>query len=185
MGKRGFRIADGLVHVIFWLTCLLLVIFWGGIPDRIVTHFNGAGTADGWGSKGSLILLVFVMAYVYVMHLICVRVIRHLSTKEKMYGKKLAAFVTDEDFAAGILMSMAYLAWTDASLILMFAYIFFCSAVSRPLGGWFLGAVLLVMGGELVWYFVCYFRRKRRIRMRILTELSADADGSEKTQDDM
>ncbi len=185
MGKRGFRIANGVVHVGFWLTCLLLAVFWGRIPDEIVTHYNGAGVADGWGSRGSLILIVFVMAYLYVMHLICMRVIRHLSTKEKMYGIKLAAFVTEEDFAAGILMAMAYLAWTDASLFLMFDYIIVCSAISRPLGNWFIWVLLLAIGGELVWYFACHFGRKRKIRARMLAELSIREDGVERTLDDM
>ena len=180
MGKWGFRIANGIVHVGFWLTCLMLVIFWGKIPDKIVTHFNGAGVADGWGNKGSLILIAFVMVYMYFMHLICMRVIRHLGTKEKMYGKKLASFVTDEDFAAGTLMCTAYLAWTDASMILMFDYIIICSAVSRPF--WVL---LLAIGGELVWYFTCYFRRKGKVRARMLAKLSAHEDEAGKTPDDM
>ena len=185
MGKWGFRIANGLVHGSFWFTCLLLVIFWSRIPDEIVTHFNGAGVADGWGSRGSLILLVFVMFWLYAMHLVCLRVIRYLGTKENMYGKKLAAFVTEEDFAAGTLTTMAYLAWTDASLLLMFDYIIVCSAASRPLGGWFLWAVFLAIGGELAWYFVCYFKRKRTIKNRALTELSLREDGAVKTPDDM
>ena len=185
MGKWGFRIANGIVHAGVWLSCLFLVIFWGKIPEKIVTHFNGSGTADGWGNKGSLILIVSVMVYIYFMHLICMRVIRHLSTKEKMYGKKLAAFVTDEDFEAGNLMTMAYLAWTDASLILMFDYIIVCSAASRPLGGWFIWALLIVILGELVWYFACYLRKKRQIRMRVLLSLAAHEDEPGKTPDDM
>lgn len=185
MGKWGFRIANGIVHGGFWISCLLLIIFWSRIPDKIVTHFNGAGVADGWGNKGSLIMIIFLMAYIYIMHLICVRVIRHLGTKEKMYGKKLAAFVTEEDFAAGTLMSMAYLAWTDASLVLMFDYIIVCSAISRPLGGWFIWAVFLVIGVEAVWYFACYFGRKRKIRIRVLSEYSVHGEEVEKTPDDM
>ena len=71
MGRWGFRIANGIVHVGFWMSCLLLIVFWGKIPEKIVTHFNGAGVADRWGNKGSLILLVFMMVYMYFMHLIC------------------------------------------------------------------------------------------------------------------
>ncbi len=185
MGKWGFRIANGIVHIGFWISCLLLIVFWGKIPQTIATHFNSSGTADAWGSKGSLLLMVFMMVYMYFMHLICMRVIRHLSTKEKMYGKKLAAFVTDEDFEAENLTTMAYLAWVDASLLLMFDYIIVCSAASRPLGGWFIWAVLIAMLGELVLYFVCHFRRKRQIRMRMLLSLAAHGDEPGKTWDDM
>ena len=185
MGKWGFRIANGLVHGGFWLTCLLLIVFWKRIPDEIVTHFNGAGVADGWGNRGSLILILFVMAYIYAMHLICMRAIPHFATREKMYGKKLAAFLTEEDFTAGILMTMAYLSWTEASLLLMLDYVIVCSAASRPLGGWFVWALFLAIGGALVWYFACYFKRKRTIKNRALMEISNRGDEAEKTPDDM
>ena len=185
MGKLGFRIANGIVHAGFWLSSLFLIVFWSRIPEEIVTHFNGDGAADGWGRKSSMILIVFVMVYIYAMHLICMKVIQYLSTREKMYGKKLAACVTDEDFADGILMTRAYLAWTDASLILMFDYIILCSALLRPLGGWFIWAVFLAIGGELVWYFACYLKKKRQIRVRMFAELSAHEDEAEKTVDDM
>lgn len=93
--------------------------------------------------------------------------------------------MTEEDFAAGALMSMAYLAWMDASLILMFDYIIVCSIISRPLGSWFIWVLFLIIGGELIWYFICYWSRKRKIRIRMLAELSAREDESERTPDDM
>lgn len=185
MGKWSIRTANWIVHGGVWLSCLFLIIFWGRIPEKIVTHYNGAGAADGWGNKGSLILIVVLMFYIYAMHLICMRVVSRLTTKEKMYGKKLAAFVTEEDMAAGNRLTMAYLAWTDASMIVMLDYIIVSSAFGRPLGGGFVWVLFPAIGGELVWYLVCCFRKKRQIRMRVLAELAAKEGESSGTPDDM
>ena len=37
---------------------LVLLIPYADIPDRIPSHFNAAGEADGWGNKSLLLILI-------------------------------------------------------------------------------------------------------------------------------
>ena len=47
---------------------------WPTLPARIATHFNAAGQADGWGGKGSLLLLPVLGVVLYGVMVFCARV---------------------------------------------------------------------------------------------------------------
>lgn len=54
------------------LPTLVGLIIWDKLPDRMATHFNAVGEADGWGSKG---FAVFGIPAIFLaMHLVCVAV---------------------------------------------------------------------------------------------------------------
>ena len=38
---------------------------YSGLPDTIATHFNAAGRVDGWGVKGTLLLLPVTSSLMY------------------------------------------------------------------------------------------------------------------------
>ncbi len=38
----------------------LLILSWGSLPERVPTHFNAAGEIDDYGSKGSLLIPLFI-----------------------------------------------------------------------------------------------------------------------------
>lgn len=48
----GFALV-GLIHLLQW------VYYYPQLPFRMATHFNGAGTADGWMSRDGLLLMNF------------------------------------------------------------------------------------------------------------------------------
>ena len=177
MGKIGYRIANTLVHLGVWLTTVLLFAFWRKIPAEIPTHYNGSGEITDWGGKGMLIMLVIFLFVIYGTHLICLKVIGYMTTAEKTYGKKLAPFVNEEDLAAGILMTKAYLAWTDATVILLFSYIIFCSAACITSGGWLTWAIFILIAAELGWYMAALSKQKRLIKARA-AEAACGDDGT-------
>ena len=62
--------ADKLVDLLGWL---ILIALWGWtithystLPDTIPTHFNGAGEADGFGSKVSIIALPVIATLLFI-----------------------------------------------------------------------------------------------------------------------
>ncbi len=168
MGRIGCRIGNSLVHIGVWMTTFLLLIFWKRIPDQIPMHYNAGGEITDWGDKGMLFMLIVIVFVIYGTHLICMRVVgsASMSPPEKMYSKKLAPYVNEEDMAAGAQMAKAYLAWTDATVILLFDYIILISASCRTTGAWLIWLLFILLGGEFVWYMAALSKRKRLIRAR-------------------
>lgn len=181
--RISYRIASWIVHGCVWLTTVFLFAFWKKIPAEIPTHYNSAGVVDSWGGKGMLFLLVIFLFFIYGTHFIGMLFIKNSTTAEGLYSKKLKEFVTEEDMQIGIQLTMAYLAWTDASVLLMFVYIIFCSASCRAMGGWFIWVVFAVIILELVWYMAVLLRRKKLIRLRAMGERAVEDDREKK--DDM
>lgn len=61
-----------ITSLLILLPALVGLILWDRLPERMATHFNAAGQADGWGSKG---FAVFAIPAIFLaMHLVCVAV---------------------------------------------------------------------------------------------------------------
>lgn len=127
---------------IAFATILLPLIFWKNIPEKIPQHYDGAGNVDIWSDKTSLILLFFVILFLLGMMSVVTYFIRtsgssaNASESEKRtYGRLYPVIV---------LMNLC--------LMLMFAYIVFCSVTCRALGKLFLPVSLLLTFVPFVWY---------------------------------
>ena len=63
--------ADKLVDLLGWIILLALwaltITHYSTLPDTIPTHFNGAGEADGFGSKASIIGLPFIATLLFIL----------------------------------------------------------------------------------------------------------------------
>lgn len=127
---------------IAFTSVLLPLIFWKKIPEKIPQHYNGAGEVDIWSDKTSLILLFFVILFLLGMMSVVMYFIRTSGSsanasesEKKTYGRLYPVIV---------LMNLC--------LMLMFAYMVFCSVTCRALGKWFLPVSLLLTFAPLVWY---------------------------------
>ena len=49
--------AEILPWVLFFVTAVVLLVRWGQIPDQVAMHADLHGNVDGWGGKGSLLVL--------------------------------------------------------------------------------------------------------------------------------
>lgn len=59
--KTLFETIFDAIGITFYLLAIIyLVMVFGGLPDRVPGHFNGAGEVDRWGSKMELIILPLV-----------------------------------------------------------------------------------------------------------------------------
>ena len=52
---------------------LFVIIMWSQIPDQIPTHYNFAGEADGYGGKGSLIFMMVLAWFMFILITILMR----------------------------------------------------------------------------------------------------------------
>ena len=117
-------------------------IQWNKIPEKIPQHYNEVGNVDIWSDKTSLILLFFVILFLLGMMSIVTYFVRtsgiskNASESEKRtYGRLYPVIV---------LMNLF--------LMLMFAYMVFCSVTCRTLGKWFLPVSLILTFSPFIWY---------------------------------
>ena len=52
---------------------VFLLVSWSHIPDQIPTHYNFAGVADGYGGKGSLIFMMVLAWFMFVLITVLMR----------------------------------------------------------------------------------------------------------------
>lgn len=61
------KFADILGNAGILVMILLVALNWGSLPDTVPTHFNGAGDADGWGSKFTLLILPVIAIFLHIL----------------------------------------------------------------------------------------------------------------------
>jgi len=103
------------------LPVLVGLILWDSLPDRLATHFNAAGEADGWGSKG---FAVFAMPAIFLaMHLVCVAVLaadpKNKDTNSKAITMVLWIFPVMSVLMYGIIYGNALELNVDVPFIMM------------------------------------------------------------------
>jgi len=61
---------DKMLEVLGWFTVLLLwilvIVNYAKLPETIPTHYNGVGSVDGYGAKGSILILPIVGTCIFV-----------------------------------------------------------------------------------------------------------------------
>ena len=63
---RYQRIAGILAPLILLGTIVYILIIWHTLPEQIPTHYNFAGEIDGYGGRGSLLLMPIIgLAYCF------------------------------------------------------------------------------------------------------------------------
>ena len=131
--------------------------FYSRLPERIATHFNAEGVANGFGARGTLWVLVGIALFLYLTLSVINFVPRVVNVKRPLAPQRERVALSE---------SMALVGWVKAEVCWMFAYI--CLAMVRNgmglqvgLGWWFLPATLVVVLGTCVFYLVRIFRMIR------------------------
>ena len=128
-------------------SALFLAFCWRRIPERIPTHFNGAGQIDAWGEKSTVLILPILGGVVFGM----LRFVAFLCA-----GMKTPASVRP------MLAMETMCRILGALTALVFAYLTVCSALAVPLGGWFMpafaAAAALPIAACVIW--ACIPKRK-------------------------
>jgi len=148
---KTVREVIALVGLVF--AAAVVADFYSRLPERIATHFNAEGMANGFGARSTLWVLVGIAMLLYLI----------LSFVGSLQGVvSLKRPLAPEREKVVLAESMAMVGWIKAEVCWMFAYI--CLAMVRNgmglqvgLGWWFLPVTLVVVLGTCAFYLVRIF----------------------------
>ena len=140
------HILTGISGVFLLGTTVYTVIRYGSL-DRIPTHFDGAGVADAYGHKSSLVMLIFLAWMLFGVLSAVAFLPPDAWSVPNRNPRTLAA-------AADMLAVMKLVT------VLMFCWMILCSVQGRNLGGWFLPVTMVGMFAPLVHLIVAAVRKK-------------------------
>ena len=127
--------------------------FYSRLPERIATHFNAEGMANGFGARSTLWVLVGIAVLLYAT-LTAIGGLSRVVRLQRPLAPERERVVLAE--------SMAMVGWIKAEVCWMFAYI--CLAMVRNgmglqtgLGPWFLPVTLVVVLGTCAFYLARIF----------------------------
>jgi uncharacterized membrane protein len=131
--------------------------FYSRLPERIATHFNGAGMANGLGARSTLWVLVGIAVLLYATLSALNFLPRVVNLKRQLAPERDRAVLAK---------SMEMVGWIKAETCWMFAYL--CLAMVRNgmglqvgLGWGFLPVTMVVVLGTCGFYLVEIFRAIR------------------------
>ena len=131
--------------------------FYARLPERIATHFNEAGVANGFGARSTLWVLVGIAVLLYATLSAISFLPRVVSLKKPLVPEQEKTVLSE---------SMAMVGWIKVEVCWMFAYL--CLAMvrngmglQRGLGAWFVPVTLLVVLGTCAVYTMRIFRAIR------------------------
>lgn len=137
----------------------LVALNYRQLPERIATHFNAAGMADGYGSRSALWLLAAVAVGTYGV----LSLVNFLPRKVNV-GRQLTAEQESRVWGAG----MEMVGWVKAEVAWMFAYLSYSMVgdamrATNGLGPWFMPAVVIAMMGTMAVFGVKMLRGMRAV----------------------
>jgi uncharacterized membrane protein len=122
--------------------------FYSQLPERIATHFNAEGMANGFGARSTLWILVGIACLLYAT-LSVIDFLPRVVNLRKPLDPAREKIVWDE--------TTAMVGWVKVEVCWMFAYL--CLAMVRNamgmqvgLGRWFLPVMLLAVFGTMAVY---------------------------------
>ncbi|TFH64658.1 MAG: DUF1648 domain-containing protein [Candidatus Zixiibacteriota bacterium] len=138
------------------LVFIYLSTTWTGLPDKVPTHFNFAGTPDDWGSKYSLLLLSGITFVLYAGLSI-------LSRFPHIYNYPFA--ITDVNRQRQYLLARQMITALKAELVCVFVFMTWqtigvAQGKAENLTGWFMPVFLVVVLGTVIIYFVKAYRAR-------------------------
>ena len=143
--KLWHHIVTGLSGLALLGTTVYTVIRYGSLPEKIPTHFDGAGLADGFGHKSGLVMLLFLSWMMFGM-LTVVSFFPGLWNVPNRNPRTLAA-------AADMLAVMKLVT------TLMFCWLILCSVQGWNLGGWFLPVTMAGLFAPLLHLLIAAARK--------------------------
>ena len=115
---------------------LFVIIMWSQIPDQIPTHYNFAGEADGYGGKGSLIFMMVLAWFIFIL----ISVLMRFPNTWNMPVK-----VTAENKARLYSITRAMLEVIKMLASLLFAVMLINAAIATPMPRFILIALIAAM----------------------------------------
>ncbi|WP_455542737.1 DUF1648 domain-containing protein [Intestinibacter sp.] len=118
------------------------------LSSKIPTHFNLAGEVDGWGGKGTIIILVVATVALYI-----------LLTVSMFFPKmwNVPVKITDQNRAIVFKYVMNMILLDKVLIVICFFYMTYCSISSISMGWWFTPFFLISVLGVTFYYTIKLF----------------------------
>ena len=140
------HILTGISGLFLLGTTVYTVIRYGSLPEKIPTHFDGAGVADAFGHKSLLVMLIF-LAWMLFGVLSAVAFLPSDAWNVPNRNPRTLAAAAD------------MLAVMKLVTVLMFCWLILCSVLGRNLGQWFLPVTMAGMFAPLVHLIIASVRK--------------------------
>ena len=144
--KLWHHIVTGLSGLSLLGVTVYTVIRYGSLPEKIPTHFDGAGLADGFGHKSGLVMLIFLAWMLFGVLSAVAFLPPDAWSVPNRNPRTLAA-------AADMIAVMKLVT------VLMFCWLIFCSVQGRNLGAWFLPVTMVGLFAPLVHLIIAAVRK--------------------------
>lgn len=150
--KISYSLFEKFIELIGILGLILIIVitifYYNKLPNVIPTHFNAAGKANGWGGKGSLIILPIIV-YILYIGLTILKKYPHIYN----YICEITELNAREQYQSARTM----ITLLKAELVYFFAYIQWgtiksASTNSEGLSLWFLPITLIIIFGTIGYY---------------------------------
>ena len=150
--------ADKLVELLGWIMLLaiwaLTISQYSTLPNTIPTHFNGAGEADGFGSKASIIGLPVIATLLFIGLTV-------LNRYPHIFNYPTA--ITQDNALRLYTLATRMLRYLKLVLVLVFGGIEFmtiqhATGEAAGLGVWFLPVTLVLVFLPLIYFLIKSFK---------------------------
>ena len=130
-------------------TIFILLQAWPTLPESVPRHFNASGEADGWGGKGSLLILPAIGFVIYVSLTV-------LNRFPHIFNYPFA--LTEENVERQYRCARLLISALKAQMVWLFAYIEWQTiqtalGKAEGLGPMFMPVLLIFSTGTIVVYF--------------------------------
>ena len=152
--KLRLTALDWIMEIIAFSFFIILIalplIYFKQLPETIPTHFNGAGTPDGYGSKGTLWILPVTAAFMYLLMTV-------IEAFPHIYNFPVE--ITPDNAEAQYRIATRLIRILKTVILVLFAFINFktikmATGGTAGLGKAFLPIFLLLTFGIIIFYIV-------------------------------
>lgn len=143
--KLWHHIVTGLSGLSLLGVTVYTVIRYGSLPEKIPTHFDGAGLADGFGHKSGLVMLLFLSWMMFGM----LTVVSFFPDAWNVPNRNPRTLAAVADMLAAMKLVTT----------LMFCWLILCSVQGWNLGGWFLPVTMAGLFAPLLHLLIAAARK--------------------------
>ena len=143
--KLWHHIVTGLSGLSLLGVTVYTVVRYGALPDKIPSHFDGAGLADGFGHKSGLVMLLFLSWMMFGM----LTVVSFFPDAWNVPNRNPRTLAAVADMLAAMKLVTT----------LMFCWLILCSVQGWNLGGWFLPVTMAGLFAPLVHLLIAAARK--------------------------
>lgn len=160
--KQRMRTIDRLLELsalaLFLYSLVYLYWWYDALPDQIAIHFDAQGKADGWDSKGSMIVLPLIMGFVIALLAMLGRYlpIEAWSFPGQYSEQKMQYYTLARTLLHGMQFSIGFI-----SVFAVWSMVRFNLAENPEESNRDLWVSLSAIGLPIVLYFVQYFKVRK------------------------